>query len=35
MPNWCSNHVTVRGTDPAEIQRLAQAFAELTQSVDS
>ena len=28
MPNWCSNHITVRGTDPAEIQRLAQAFAE-------
>ena len=28
MPNWCSNHVTVRGTDPAEIQRLADAFAE-------
>ena len=28
MPNWCSNHVTVRGTDPAEIQRLADAFDE-------
>ncbi len=26
MPNWCSNHITVRGTDPAEIQRLAEAF---------
>ena len=28
MPNWCSNHITVRGTDPAEIQRLAKAFSE-------
>ena len=28
MPNWCSNHITVRGTDPAEIQRLADAFAD-------
>ncbi len=28
MPNWCSNHITVRGTDPAEIQRLAKAFGE-------
>jgi hypothetical protein len=28
MPNWCSNHITVRGTDPAEIQRLADALAE-------
>ena len=27
MPNWCSNHITVRGTDPAEIERLATAFA--------
>lgn len=27
MPNWCSNHITVRGTDPAEIQRLADAFS--------
>ena len=26
MPNWCSNHITVRGTDSAEIQRLAEAF---------
>ncbi len=26
MPNWCSNHITVRGTDPREIQRLADAF---------
>lgn len=28
MPNWCSNHITVRGTDPAEIQRLSDAFSE-------
>ena len=28
MPNWCSNHITVRGTNQAEIQRLAKAFAE-------
>ena len=28
MPNWCSNHITVRGTDQAEIARLAKAFAE-------
>ena len=27
MPNWCSNHITVRGTNPAEIERLATAFA--------
>ncbi len=35
MPNWCSNHITVRGTDQAEIQRLAKAFAdgELCQAV--
>jgi hypothetical protein len=26
MPNWCSNHITVRGTDSAEIKRLADAF---------
>jgi hypothetical protein len=26
MPNWCSNHITVRGTNPAEIKRLADAF---------
>lgn len=26
MPNWCSNHITVRGTNQAEIQRLADAF---------
>ena len=26
MPNWCSNHITVRGTDPAAIKRLADAF---------
>jgi len=28
MPNWCSNHITVRGTNQAEIKRLAKAFAE-------
>ena len=28
MPNWCSNHITVRGTNQAEIDRLATAFAE-------
>ncbi len=28
MPNWCSNHITVRGTNQAEIQRLAKAFSE-------
>ena len=27
MPNWCSNHITVRGTNQAEIDRLATAFA--------
>lgn len=27
MPNWCSNHITVRGTDQAEIKRLANALA--------
>jgi hypothetical protein len=26
MPNWCSNHITVRGTNQAEIKRLADAF---------
>lgn len=26
MPNWCSNHITVRGSNQAEIQRLADAF---------
>ena len=26
MPNWCSNHITVRGTTQAEIKRLADAF---------
>ena len=26
MPNWCSNHITVRGTDSAAIKRLATAF---------
>ncbi len=27
MPNWCSNHITVRGTNQAEIKRLADALA--------
>ena len=26
MPNWCSNHITVRGSNQADIQRLADAF---------
>ena len=26
MPNWCSNHITVRGSNSAEIKRLADAF---------
>ena len=26
MPNWCSNHITVRSTKQAEIKRLADAF---------
>ena len=26
MPNWCSNHITGRGTDPVAIKRLADAF---------
>ena len=26
MPNWCSNHITVRGTNSAAIKRLADAF---------
>ena len=26
MPNWCNNHITVRGTNQAEIKRLADAF---------
>lgn len=26
MPNWCSNHITVRSTNQAKIQRLADAF---------
>lgn len=26
IPNWCSNHIEVRGSDPAEIERLADAF---------
>ena len=28
MPNWCSNHITVRGSNQAEIQRLAKALGE-------
>lgn len=28
MPNWCSNHITVRGTNQADIQRLAKALGE-------
>ena len=27
MPNWCSNHITVRGGQQSEIQRLADAFS--------
>jgi hypothetical protein len=26
MPNWCNNHITVRGSNSAEIKRLADAF---------
>lgn len=26
MPNWCSNHITLRGSRQAEVQRLADAF---------
>lgn len=26
MPNWCSNHITVRGSNQTEIQRLVEAF---------
>ena len=26
MPNWCSNYISVRGTNSAEIKRLADAF---------
>ena len=26
MPNWCSNSITVRGSNQAEVQRLADAF---------
>ena len=26
MPNWCSNHITVRGSNQKDIQRLADAF---------
>lgn len=35
MPNWCSNHIAVRGTNQAEIKRLADAFdaGELCQAV--
>jgi hypothetical protein len=28
MPNWCSNHIAVRGSNQAEIQRLAKALSE-------
>ena len=27
MPNWCSNHITVRGGQQSEINRLADAFS--------
>lgn len=27
MPNWCSNHITVRGGRQSEINRLADAFS--------
>jgi hypothetical protein len=35
MPNWCSNYISVRGTNSAEVKRLADAFdaGELCQSV--
>ena len=35
MPNWCSNYISVRGTNQAEIKRLADAFdaGELCQAV--
>jgi len=26
MPNWCSNHIEVRGNNQADVQRLADAF---------
>ena len=26
MPNWCSNSITLRGSNQAEVQRLADAF---------
>jgi len=26
MPNWCSNYISVRGSDSAEVKRLADAF---------
>lgn len=28
MPNWCQNHIKIRGSDANEIQRLADAFKE-------
>jgi len=28
MPNWCSNTISIRGSDQKEIQRLAKAFNE-------
>jgi hypothetical protein len=35
MPNWCSNYISVRGTNSAEVKRLADAFdaGELCQAV--
>lgn len=36
MPNWCSNQVTIEHDDPAQIQRLFDAFekGEFLQAVD-
>ena len=28
MPNWCSNHITIRGTNQAEISAIAEAMRE-------
>ena len=28
MPNWCANHIQVRGSNSAEVKRLADAFDE-------
>jgi hypothetical protein len=35
MPNWCSNYISVRGTNSAEVKQLADAFdaGELCQAV--